>query len=109
MAPRHACCALVSGGKDGALAAMTIDARDDAEVVCFANLCPLDATAEDGSHCFQTVAHACVDALGACAETGVSSTNSRSVEEIGAGVRRGGGWGRGGGFARLRAVTRATG
>ena len=68
MAPRHACCALVSGGKDGALAAMTIDARDDAEVVCFANLCPLDATAEElDSHCFQTVAHACVDALGACA------------------------------------------
>ena len=48
--------------------ARPIDARDDAEVVCFANLCPLDATAEElDSHCFQTVAHACVDALGACA------------------------------------------
>jgi len=68
MPPKYACCALVSGGKDGVLAAMTVDARDDAEVVCFANLCPLDATTEElDSHCFQTVAHACVDALGECA------------------------------------------
>ena len=105
---RDTCCALVSGGKDGALAAMTIDARDDAEVVCFANLCPLDATAEELIALFSDGGARVRRRAGRVrGETGVSSTNSRSVEEIGAGVRRGGGWGRGGGFTRALRAGRA--
>lgn len=61
----YACVALVSGGKDGALAAMETAARDDADVVCLANLCPLDPLEEESdSHCFQTVGHRAMDALG---------------------------------------------
>ena len=59
-------CALTSGGKDGTLGAMLAQSRADAEVVCYANVCPsADAVDELDSHCFQTVGHRCVDALGA--------------------------------------------
>jgi len=62
---KYACVALVSGGKDGALAAMETAGRDDADVVCLANLCPLDPLEEESdSHCFQTVGHRAMDALG---------------------------------------------
>ena len=60
--------ALVSGGKDGTLAAMTLAARAECEVVALANVRPYDDDAHElDSHCFQTVAHECVDALAACA------------------------------------------
>ena len=65
---RYACAALVSGGKDGVLAAIETSRRADATVACLVNLCPRDAaTRELDSHCFQTVAHECVGAFAACA------------------------------------------
>ena len=67
-APRFACAALVSGGKDGVLAAMDAARRADARVACLVNLCPRDDDAHElDSHCFQTVAHECVGAFAACA------------------------------------------
>ena len=65
---RFECVALVSGGKDGVLAALDAASRADARVVCLANLSPGGGAADDvDSHCFQTVGHECVDGFAACA------------------------------------------